>query len=77
VSADVLIECAQADGDRARVLSFLGRDQNRDELRALGVDPGEAASRVSALSDIEISKLAGRTDAVPGVRIFSVRSLAR
>ena len=49
VSTDVLIEGAQADGDRARVLSFLGRDQIRDELRTLGIDPDEAASRVSAL----------------------------
>ena len=49
VSTDVLIEGAQANGDRARVLSFLGRDQVRDELRTLGIDPDEAASRVSAL----------------------------
>ncbi len=65
VSTDVLIEGAQADGDRARVLSFLGRDQIRDQIRALGVDPDEAAARVSALSDIEISRLAGRIDALP------------
>ena len=49
VSTDVLIEGAQADGDRARGPSVLGRDQVRDELRTLGIDPDEAASRVSAL----------------------------
>ena len=49
MSTDDLIEGAQADGNRARVLSFLGRDQIRDELRTLGIDPDEAASRVSAL----------------------------
>ena len=65
VSTDVLIDRAQADGDRARVLSFLGRDQIRDQIRALGVDPDEAAARVNALSDIEIGKLAGRIDALP------------
>jgi hypothetical protein len=65
VSTDVLIDRAQADGDRARVLSFLGRDQIRDQIRSLGVDPDEAAARVNALSDIEIGKLAGRIDALP------------
>ena len=65
VSTDVLIERAQADGDRARVLSFLGRDQIREQIRSLGVNPDEAMARVSALSDTEISKLAGRIDALP------------
>ena len=65
VSTDVLIERGQADGDRARVLSFLGRDQIREQIRSLGVDPAEAVARVSALSDIEISQLAGRIDALP------------
>ncbi|MDA1326047.1 MAG: PA2779 family protein [Proteobacteria bacterium] len=65
VSTDALIDHAQADNDRARVLSFLGREQIRDQIRGLGVDPDEAAARVSALSDVEISKLAGRIDALP------------
>ena len=65
VPTDVLIDRAEADGDRARVLTFLGRDQIREQIRALGVDPDEAVARVSALSDIEISQLAGRIDALP------------
>ena len=72
VSTDVVIERAHADGDRARVLNFLGRDQIRDQIRALGVDPDEAAARVNALSDIEIARLAGRIDALPaGQDVFS------
>lgn len=65
VSTEVLVEHAQANENRARVMNFLGRDQIRDQIRSLGVDPDEAMARVSALSDTEISKLAGRIDALP------------
>jgi hypothetical protein len=65
VSTDVLIEQAQSDGELARVLDFIGRDEIREQIRSLGVDPDEAEARVSALSNIEISRLAGRIDALP------------
>jgi hypothetical protein len=65
VSTDTVIDSVQADDNRAKVLSFLGRDQIRDQIRSLGVDPDEATARVSALSDMEISQLAGRIDALP------------
>ena len=42
VRTDTLIDRAQADDDRARVLSFLGREQIRDQIRSHGVDPDEA-----------------------------------
>ena len=35
------------------------------EMRALGVDPAEAAQRVRAMSDSEVQHLAGRIDALP------------
>jgi hypothetical protein len=65
VSTEILIDSARADSDRARVLGFLGREQIREQIRDLGVDPDEAAVRVSALSDVEISKLAGHIDTLP------------
>lgn len=65
VPTDTLIAHGRADDDRARVLAFLGREQVREQIRAFGVDPDEAAARVSALSDAEISRLAGRIDALP------------
>ena len=61
VPTDTVIDRALADDNRAKVLGFLGRDQ----IRSLGVDPDEAEARVAALSDIEISQLAGRIDALP------------
>lgn len=65
VSTDALIGSTQAADDRARVLSFLERDQVREQIRSLGVDPDEATARVNALSDVEISKLAGHIDTLP------------
>jgi len=65
VPTDTVIDRALADDNRAKVLGFLGRDQIRDQIRSLGVDPDEAEARVAALSDIEISQLAGRIDALP------------
>jgi hypothetical protein len=65
VSTDALIERSDPNGDRARVVSFLDREQIREQIRALGVDPDEALARVSVLSDQEISRLAGRIDALP------------
>lgn len=65
VSTETLIERAQAGDDRVRVLSFMGREQIREQIRTLGVDPDEATARVAALSDIEISRIAGRIDALP------------
>jgi hypothetical protein len=52
-------------GARARVTAFLAREDVARELRSLGVDPGEAAARVAALTDAEAETLAARIDALP------------
>lgn len=55
----------QAGDDRAKVTAFLARDDVRRELTALGIAPDEAAARVAALSDDEISQVAGRLSELP------------
>ncbi|MDH3702125.1 MAG: PA2779 family protein [Alphaproteobacteria bacterium] len=57
-------QLAQAQ-NRARVLQFLKRDDVREQMRSLGVDPKEAMSRAEVLSDAEISKIAGKLDELP------------
>lgn len=57
-------QLAQAQ-NRARVLQFLERDDVREQMRSLGVDPKEAMSRAEVLSDAEISKIAGKLDELP------------
>ncbi|MCP1337131.1 PA2779 family protein [Futiania mangrovi] len=62
VSTEALIAGPQAAQDRERVLALLERQEVRAELVTLGVDPGVALERVQALSDAEISQIAGRLD---------------
>lgn len=60
----------QAGGDdaqheRRRVDAFLERQDVRDQMVALGVDPEEARTRVASLSDHEIRQIAGQIDRLP------------
>lgn len=64
--ADIVgTEELQAGVMRDQVKSFLARAEVRDELNALGVEPGAALARVEALSDEEVAQLAGRLDQLP------------
>lgn len=65
VSTEDVIGTAQAEADRERVDTFIASAAVREQLRALGVDPGEAARRASALSDDELRVIAGRIDEMP------------
>jgi hypothetical protein len=54
-----------AQHERRRVGAFLQRQDVRDQMVALGVDPAEAAARVASLSDREIRQIAGQIDRLP------------
>lgn len=73
VSTDSVIDDTfGANDERARVQAFLSRDDVREQLAAMGVDPLEAETRVAALSDAEISRIAGDLDNLPaGEGIFT------
>jgi hypothetical protein len=51
--------------DLALVNSTLAREQVRDQLTALGVDPAAVDARVARLSDTELRTLADRMQNVP------------
>ena len=66
VSTDRVIEQAPAvQDDRQRVMQFLERQDVREQMQALGVDPDEAAARAAALSDAEVSRIVGQLDSLP------------
>lgn len=65
VSTDTVIAASAAEADRARVAAFMARDDVQSQMRALGVSPDEAHARVAALSDAEVSRIAGRIDTMP------------
>jgi hypothetical protein len=56
---------AQAQADRARIQSFLEREDVLGQMLAMGVDVQSAKDRVAALSDEEVARIAGKLDQMP------------
>jgi hypothetical protein len=54
-----------ADDARARVRTFLTREDVAAQMRTLGVAPAEAEARVDAMSDEEVRSLSQRLDSLP------------
>ena len=56
---------ATAQLDRDVVVNFLSRSQTVDQFTSLGLDAQSAMDRVAAMTDAEVSLLAGKVNAVP------------
>ena len=65
ITSGQAIEAGAAGGERDRVAAFLAREDVREEMVALGVDPVEAVNRVAGLSDVEVRRIAGHLDQLP------------
>ncbi|MCG5515044.1 MULTISPECIES: DUF6627 family protein [unclassified Ectothiorhodospira] len=65
VGTDQLILSEQAQVDREQLLATLERDDVREQLSALGVDPSEAAQRVARMTDQEVRELNERIEDMP------------
>jgi len=65
VTTDQVIDRTATAGDREKVETFLLREDVQNQLVAMGIDPAEAKSRVTGLSDLEIQQIAGRIDELP------------
>lgn len=65
VTTDEVIGQSSLDADRERVRDFLLREDVREQLGLLGVDPDEAAERVANLTDAEVREIVGRLDELP------------
>lgn len=78
VTTDQVLAESQAEADRERVLAFLAREDVRQQITSLGVNPDEAARRVQSLSDAEIATIVDRMDQDPagqGVVVFLVATI--
>lgn len=51
--------------DRAKIVAFIDREDVLAQLQLKGVTVGEAKARVSALTDEEAHKIAGKLDQLP------------
>ncbi len=65
VSTDQVIDKSEVAADRAQVATFLAREDVRRNLRAMGVNPDEAAARVAVMTDAEVRQVAARIDELP------------
>ncbi len=55
----------QAMSERDKVKAMLERPEVVREMQKMGIPPEKAAARVDAMTDGEVSQLAGRLDALP------------
>jgi len=65
VTTDQVVAQAEVAGERARVMRFMAREDVRQQLQALGIDPDEATQRTESLSDDEIQQIAQKLDELP------------
>ena len=65
VTTDQVVAQSELAGERERVQHFMAREDVRQQLVALGIDPDEAAQRASTLSDDEVRQIAGKLGELP------------
>ena len=65
VGTNQLIAAEQVHADRERLMATLSRDDVSQQLAAMGVDPAQAAERVSRMTDAEVAALNERLDELP------------
>ena len=65
ISTEQIIERTSTKEKRERILALLARKEVRKKLISLGVEPEEAAARIKALSNQEITRVAAEIDKLP------------
>jgi hypothetical protein len=65
VETDQAVSHELAGQDRARINTFIDREDVLAQLQIQGVTAGEAKARVNALTDDEAHKIAGKLDQLP------------
>jgi hypothetical protein len=65
ITTEQVLQNTDASRDRARIETFLSRDDVRQQLVLLGVNPQEASSRAGSLTNDEVQQIAGRLDELP------------
>ncbi len=65
IGTDQVNSAATVQVDRDLVLNYLSRSQVANEFQSLGLDPQAAKDRVAAMTDDEVSTLAGKINALP------------
>lgn len=65
VTTDQVLEAAELEQTREDIIEFLAREDVRQQLEALGVDPDEALARAENMTDAEVMQIAGQLEQLP------------
>ncbi len=65
VTTDQVLDAAALEQSREEIIQFLARDDVRQQLEALGVDPDEASARAANMTDAEVMQIAGQLEQLP------------
>ncbi len=65
IGTDQVVSAAQVAVARDTVASFMNRSDVAGQLQTLGLSAKDAKDRVAALTDAEVSRLAGRIESLP------------
>lgn len=65
VGTDRVLGNATLEADRAELISMIEREEVREQLSAMGVDPDAAQERVARMTDAEVAQLKDRIGELP------------
>ena len=65
VTTDQVLDAGEITLTRERVVEFLAREDVRQQMELLGVDPDEASARAASMTDAEVMQLAGQLEQLP------------
>lgn len=65
VGTDEVLNDARVQTDRAELKQMLERDEVRQRLEAMGVDPADAHQRVDRMTEAELAQLQAHMDEAP------------
>lgn len=65
VGTDRVLGNATLEADRAELISMIEREDVREQLSAMGVDPDAAQERVARMTDAEVAQLKDRIGELP------------
>ena len=65
VTTDQVLDAAQLEETREMVIEFLAREDVREQMEMLGVDPDEASARAANMTDAEVMQIAGQLEQLP------------
>lgn len=65
ISTESYVQQVETDEQRTKIVDMLQREDVRERMVAMGVDPVDVEARLAGLSDAEVAQLATQMDELP------------